>query len=67
MKTEDWQRGIGIPAASTLLNRIARGEFSLDELPEADVDQEAAPAPPARRYISTQIVDGMEVDVYGSA
>lgn len=67
MKTEDWKRGIGIPAASTLLNRIGRGEFSLDDLPEADSEPEAAPTPPARRYIGTRVVDGREVDVYGPA
>lgn len=48
MRTEDWQRGIGIPAASTLLNRIGRGEFSLDELPEPDA---ALPAAQPRREV----------------
>ena len=34
MRTRQWQDGIGIARASTVLNRIRRGEISLDELPE---------------------------------
>lgn len=34
MSTRQWQDGIGIPMASTLLNRVRLGKTSLDELPE---------------------------------
>lgn len=43
MRTDDWKRGLGVPAASTLLNRIKRRTFSLDELPEDAEPSEMMP------------------------
>ncbi len=60
MKSEEWQRGIGIPYASTWLNG-RRWEDEDKPLPSA------APAPtppPAPRPYHLEVIDGEEVVVY---
>lgn len=54
VRSEDWQRNIGIPyACRWLKNR--RWE---------DVDLTAPANVPQRRYMGTRVIDGVEVDVY---
>lgn len=64
MRTRQWADGYGIKYASTYLNAVRLGKISLDELPEANGEPQAASVSPGRRYMGTRVVDGREVDVY---
>lgn len=59
LASEEWQRGIGIPYASTWLNQ-ARWT---DEVKRRPAEQETAAAPPPRKCYEQRIIDGELVDV----
>lgn len=48
MQTRQWQDGIGIMMASTLINRVRRGEISLDDLPTPSAPRRSVAPEPAR-------------------
>ena len=60
MKSEEWQRGIGIPYPHRFL-RDHRWDDA-QELTETSAEKDEAPR--AKRYVRTDIVDGIEVDIY---
>ena len=60
MESEEWQRGIGIPYASTWLNN-RRWEDEDTHLPSA---VPAPTPPPAPRPYHLEMIDGEEVVVY---
>ena len=60
MKSEEWQRGIGIPYASTWLNN-RRWADEDKYLPSA---VPAPTPPPAPRPYHLEVIDGEEVVVY---
>ena len=63
MAREDWQRGIGIPYASTWINN-RRWEDTDKPLPGAPGAAGSDPARPAPRPYHIEIIDGEEVTVY---
>ena len=63
MAREDWQRGIGIPYASTWINN-RRWEDTDKPLPGASGAAGSDPARPAPRPYHIEIIDGEEVTVY---
>lgn len=63
MAWEDWQRGIGIPYASTWINN-RRWEDTDKPLPGAPGAAGSDPARPAPRPYHIEIIDGEEVTVY---
>ena len=48
MQTRQWQDGIGIMMASTLINRVRRGEISLDDLPTPSAPRRSVAPEPLR-------------------
>ena len=63
MAREVWQRGIGIPYASTWINN-RRWEDTDKPLPGAPGAAGSAPARTAPRLYHIEIIDGEEVTVY---
>ena len=63
MAREDWQRGIGIPYASTWINN-RRWEDTDKPLPGVPRGAEGSMAPTAPRPYHIEIIDGEEVTVY---